>query len=99
VRRPRADCRRGFGEAFQQAPVFELMPRRPARRGIVVSTFSRRQRRCDRADDKVIKAEKKRAVANLVDVEKPAGLAEVVGSDRYRNGRRKPGHTEPRTRR
>jgi len=49
---------------------------------------------------RIVKAEKKKAVADLVDVEKPAGLADgVVGSDRYRNERRKPGHTEPRTRR
>jgi hypothetical protein len=49
---------------------------------------------------RIVKAENKKAVADLVDVEKPAGLADgVVGSDRYRNERRKPGHTEPRTRR
>jgi hypothetical protein len=40
------------------------------------------QHRCDRADDKVIKAESKQAVADLVDVEKLAGLADgVVESD------------------
>ena len=43
---------------------------------------------------RIVKAENKKAVADLVDVEKPAGLADgVVGSDRYRNERRKPRHS------
>jgi hypothetical protein len=57
------------------------------------------QRRCDHADGKIVKAENQ-AVALLVDVEKPAGLADgVVELDRYRNESRKPGDTEPRTQR
>jgi hypothetical protein len=44
-RRPRADCRHGPGEAFQQAPdvLLRTVPRRPARRGIVFTAFSRRR--------------------------------------------------------
>jgi hypothetical protein len=44
-RRPRADCRHGPGEAFQQAPdvLLRTVPRRLARRGIVFTAFSRRR--------------------------------------------------------